>query len=158
MMSMRMLLLVLLTLSASACAIQRAEVAARAQREMVGITKSSLLSCAGTPIRQERSEGLEFLTFAGGGEIVNTATITANTSSTEMNSRVGSVFDPVSSKVTTSTSSSSTSATARSQRRYCEATFVLKEGIVQKVSYQGRTGGALTKGEQCAFIVENCVK
>ena len=48
--------------------------------------------------------------------------------------------------------------TGRTNRRYCEATFALKDGIVQRVNYQGRTGGLLTKGEQCAFIVENCVK
>ena len=27
----------------------------------------------------------------------------------------------------------------------------------EKLLYTGRTGGILTKGEQCAFVVENCV-
>ena len=49
-------------------------------------------------------------------------------------------------------------AVATTARRYCEATFVLKDGMVQQVNYQGRTGGLLTKGEQCGFIVENCVQ
>lgn len=41
---------------------------------------------------------------------------------------------------------------------YCEATFTLKDGIVKKITYHGRTGGLLTKDEQCAFIIENCLK
>ncbi len=45
-----------------------------------------------------------------------------------------------------------------SQRRYCEVTFVLDNGVVKKVNYQGRTGGLISKGEQCAFVVENCVR
>ena len=115
------------------CAIQRAEIASRAQTELVGMSKKDLLLCAGVPLRQERVEDLEFLSFAGGGDSVGSA-------------------------VATSTSSSTAIAVGKSTHRYCEATFVLKNGIVQKVNYQGRTGGLLTKGEQCAFIVENCVK
>jgi hypothetical protein len=115
------------------CAIQRAEIASRAQTELVGISKKDLLLCAGVPLRQERVEDLEFLSFAGGGDSVGSA-------------------------VATSTSPGTVVAVGKSTHRYCEATFVLKNGIVQKVNYQGRTGGLLTKGEQCAFIVENCVK
>ena len=114
-------------------AIQRVEIASRAQTELVGMSKKDLLLCAGVPLRQERVEDLEFLSFAGGGDLV------------------GSTF-------ATGTSPSSAVAVGKSTHRYCEATFVLKNGIVQKVNYQGRTGGLLTKGEQCAFIVENCVK
>jgi len=35
---------------------------------------------------------------------------------------------------------------------------VLRDGIVEKVNYTGRTGGYATQGEQCAFVVENCVR
>jgi hypothetical protein len=115
------------------CAIQRAEIASRAQIELVGMSKKDLLLCAGAPLREERAEDLEFLTFAGGGDSVGSA-------------------------VATSTSPNTAMAVSKSAHRYCEATFVLKNGMVQKVNYQGRTGGLLTKGEQCAFIVENCVK
>ena len=41
----------------------------------------------------------------------------------------------------------------RAPQRDCEAAFILKDGIVQEVSYKGRT-----EGERCAFIVENCLK
>jgi len=82
---------------------------------------------------EERIDGLEFLTFGGGGDSVGTA-------------------------VATSTSPNTAVAVGKSAHRYCEATFVLKDDIIQCVNYQGRTGGLLTKGEQCAFIVENCVR
>ncbi len=112
---------------------QRAEIATRAQSELVGMHKKDLLSCAGVPHRQERIDGLEFLTFSGGGDHVGGAVITQTSPSTAI-------------------------ATGRSSRRYCEATFVLRDGVVQKVNYQGRTGGLITKGEQCAFVVESCLK
>lgn len=37
-------------------------------------------------------------------------------------------------------------------------TFVIDEDKVIKVNYAGRTGGYATAGEQCAFVVQNCVK
>ncbi|MDZ4383303.1 MAG: hypothetical protein U0937_01530, partial [Thermodesulfovibrionia bacterium] len=97
------------------------------------MSKRDLLSCAGVPVRQERADDLEFLTYAGGGD----------------SQSVGYV---------TKTSPSSAVAISKRHQRYCEATFILKDGIVQKINYQGRTGGILTKGEQCAFIVENCLE
>jgi hypothetical protein len=124
---------VLCGLVMAGCAFRRAAIANRAQTELVGMSKKDLFLCAGVPLRQERVEDLEFLTFAGGGDSVGSATAI-------------------------STSPDTAVAFGRSTRRYCEATFVLKNGVVQKVNYQGRTGGLLTKGEQCAFIVEDCVK
>ncbi len=125
--------IILCSFMAVSCAVQRAEIASRAQVELIGMSKKDLLLCAGVPLRQERAEDLEFLTFAGGGDSVGSA-------------------------VATGTSPNTAIAVGKSAHRYCEATFVLKNGAVQKVNYQGRTGGLLTKGEQCAFIVENCVK
>lgn len=124
---------VVLVVSFSGCTFQRAGLASRAQTELVGMSKKELLSCAGVPVRQERVDDLEFLTYSGGGDSVGAA-------------------------VATSTSPSTAIATGKRTHRYCEVTFVLKDGVVQKVNYQGRTGGLLTKGEQCAFIVENCLK
>lgn len=116
------------------CAVQqRAEMATRAQSELIGMSKKDLFSCAGVPQRQAHVDDLELLTFSGGGDSVGGA-------------------------VATQTSPSTAVASGKTTRRYCEATFVLKDGVVQKVNYQGRTGGLLSKGEQCAFIVEHCVK
>lgn len=125
--------LIICAIAFAGCAVQRAQIATRAQTELIGMSKKDLLSCAGVPLRQDHADDLEFLSFAGGGDSVGTA-------------------------VATSTSSTTAVAVGKSAHRYCEATFVLQNGIVQKVNYQGRTGGLVTKGEQCAFIVENCLK
>ena len=120
-------------LAVSGCAVQRANTANRARSDMVGMSKVDLLSCAGVPVRQAQAEGLEFLTYAGGGDNLNAGVVT----STSQNTAIG---------------------IGKSAHKYCEATIVLKDGFVQRVNYQGRTGGLLTQGEQCAFIVENCVR
>ncbi|MGA3084039.1 MAG: hypothetical protein ABSE95_04540 [Thermodesulfobacteriota bacterium] len=117
----------------SGCAAShRSEIASRAQTELIGMSKKDLLSCAGVPVRQERVDDLEFLTYTGGGDSVATG-------------------------YATQTSPSSAVVVSKRHHRYCEATFILKEGKVEKINYQGRTGGLITKGEQCAFIVENCL-
>lgn len=125
--------LALLASVLAGCAVQRAQTAARGRSELVGMTKGELLSCAGVPARQDRADGLEFLTYTSGGDSVGTA-------------------------VASQTSPSTAVAVGKSARRYCEATFVLRNEIVERINYQGRTGGLLTQGEQCAFVVENCLK
>lgn len=96
----------------SACTFQRAGLAARAQMELVGMTKKELLSCAGVPVRQERVDDLDFLTYSGGGDSVGAA-------------------------VATSTSPSTAIATGKRTQRYCEATFVLKDGVCSKGKLSG---------------------
>ena len=126
-------LLLPLFVGLSSCAIQRAEIASRARKELVGMSKKNLLTCAGVPSRQDRFEDLEFLTYTGARDTVGTGA--ANSSSSNV------MFGAY-----------------RAAQRDCEATFILKDGIVQNVSYLGRTEGLLTKGEQCAFIVESCLQ
>jgi hypothetical protein len=115
------------------CALQRADIANRARTEMVGMSKKDLLMCAGEPLRKNKLDGIELLTYIGGSESVYGGSVI----SAPQNSAVGF---------------------GKSVHLYCEATFAIKEGVVQKVSYQGRTGGQSSQGEQCAFIVGNCVK
>src|SRR5689334_22895825 len=40
---------------------------------------------------------------------------------------------------------------------YCGPSFVLKDGVVESVNYQDRAGFP-AKGEQCALLLENCLK
>jgi len=108
--------LLLIAFLLSGCVFHRVEMASRAKSELIGMSKEDLLMCAGVPIKQEKIDELEFLTYSGSG------------------GDLGKILYS------------------------CEATFVLKDGIVKKINYQGDTGGPLTKDEQCAFIVENCLK
>ena len=50
------------------CAVhQRIKTAERGSTEMVGLSKAELLSCAGVPVRSEKVDDLEFLTYSSGG-------------------------------------------------------------------------------------------
>ena len=132
-MNTRLMVAIITICLISGCAAhRRAEIASRAKTELIGMSKKDLLSCAGVPVRQERADDLEFLTYTGGG-------------------------DSVESGYATQTSPSSAVVVSNRHHRYCEATFILKDGKVDKINYSGRTGGRSTKGEQCAFIVENCL-
>lgn len=42
------------------------------------------------------------------------------------------------------------------RRRSCTVSIVMMNGTVSRVNYSGPTGGVLTKGEQCAYAVQNC--
>jgi hypothetical protein len=125
-------ILLLFFLSACAAKFERAEIAQRAQAELVGMPKAELFACAGVPIRSATANDTEFLTYAGGGDATSAA---VGTGANGMGTAVMS-----------------------SQHRYCEVTFALRNGVIEKVNYTGRTGGYASQGEQCAFVVQNCVK
>ena len=40
----------------------------------------------------------------------------------------------------------------------CDVTITLSDGRVSKVDYRGDTGGLLTKGWACYYVVEDCVQ
>ena len=126
-----MFLVSLLLLGCAGSKFHRAEVATRAKAELVGMSKKDLLSCAGVPVRSQQVEGIEFLTYVGGGDNVGYAS--------------------------GGTGSSAAGGVIAMHKRYCEVTFVLKDGKVEKLNYTGRTGGWATKDEQCAFVIENCL-
>jgi len=127
---MRLIMVTLLASLTMACfgKFERAEIADRAQTELIGMSKKDVFLCAGVPEHEEKVDDLEFLTYDSGGDSSSVGHLSNNT------------------------------AVIATHRLYCEVTFVLKDGAVTKVNYQGRTGGLATKGEQCAFVVENCLK
>jgi len=44
------------------------------------------------------------------------------------------------------------------RKRSCEINVIFKKDYVVNIMYSGRTGGILTRGEQCAYAVSNCVR
>jgi len=88
--------------------------------------------CAGVPGRSQQVDEMEFFTYHSGGDSVGFAR------------RGGSAFSKRWGAISV-------------RKRYCEVTFALENGVIKKVSYVGRTGGLITEGEQCAFILQNCV-
>jgi hypothetical protein len=111
---------------------ERSEVARTAQTQMIGMSRHDLLMCAGVPIREVKDGTTDFMAYSGGGDSTAVATGVTN--------------------------GSTSTILASSKHRYCEVTFVLDDDKIVKVEYAGRTGGYATSGEQCAFVVANCVK
>jgi hypothetical protein len=115
----------------SACAVQRAQIAKDAQTSLVGLSKAELIMCAGAPVRADSVGDMEVLTYAGGGDLK------------------GSIAG--------GGDGGAGGGALSIEHRYCEVSFILENGQVTRINYGGRTGGLLTKGEQCAFVVENCM-
>jgi len=40
----------------------------RAKSELIGMSREDLVMCAGVPVKQEKFDDVEFLTYSGGGE------------------------------------------------------------------------------------------
>jgi hypothetical protein len=50
------------------------------------------------------------------------------------------------------------SGTGMAQQGQCSASLVFQRGRLTRLNYTGRTGGLATQGEQCGFIIANCLK
>jgi len=109
----------------------RADLAERAKMELVGKSKKDILMCAGVPVRSQQVENMEFMTYYSGGDS--------------------------DAYVAGGAGSSAGGGAVSVKKRYCEVTFALRDGVVERVNYAGRTGGLITEGEQCAFVLQNCL-
>lgn len=128
------LVLLLSAVILSGCAstkFGRADLAKRAKVELVGKSKKDILMCAGVPARSQQVEDMEFLTYYSGGDS--------------------------DAYVAGGSGSSAGGGAVSVKHRYCEVTFILRDGVVEKLNYVGRTGGLITEGEQCAFVLQNCM-
>jgi hypothetical protein len=121
----------ILSLIAS-CAIQRAEIATKAQSSMIGMSKQQILQCMGAADSTQIVGVVESWKYHSGGESHATTNI----------SNYGEF------------ATASTSVT----KRYCEVNILFSNDSVTNINYSGRTGGLLSKGEQCAYAVSNCVR
>jgi len=121
------------TLALVGCANPRSEAAARAGTELVGMPKEMLYSCAGVPDRTQLVGDAERLTYARG------------TTYTHVETDYDDVFIGGRRFVRPQT-------TVHRQNFQCEATFTLRDGVVEKLDYSD--GRDL---ELCGTIVETCV-
>ena len=117
---------------ATACALQRAEVARNAQEQMIGLSKEKILACMGPPANRLAEGSTEVWSYASGNGMTE-----------------GSVF--------VSGGNGFASGSGVSTRRFCQINVVMTNGSVSRVNYSGPTGGLLSAREQCAFAVANCV-
>ncbi|MFS2009246.1 hypothetical protein ACCD06_05170 [Azospirillum sp. CT11-132] len=125
------------------CANPAADEALAAQTALIGMSKATLLSCAGVPERQATVGNQEFFTYRSSRIVSYPSTPPIGyyggwgwpyygygygwpSYGYEVNS-----FD-------------------------CEATFSLRNGVVERVVYGGASGGSARLG-QCYAIVQNCM-
>lgn len=144
-----------LCLLAAACtASERAEEAEVAQQAIVGISRTQLLACAGTPDRSRQIVDGEVLTYesqrVGRPIDAGTPVFTNSTrSSVVSGSTAGAAFG----------SPSPIERDIRSD--YCEASFTIIDGTVTSVDYRSpggfRIAGFGTQHSECADIVASCL-
>jgi hypothetical protein len=130
------------------CAIQRAVVANQAQDKMIGLSKEEVLACMGPPANKMAEAATEVWSYGSGdGRTTTFSTARSRTTGDITRQPGGADF----------TANTRGTGTAVSTSRFCTVNVVMSEGRVSRVNYAGPTGGLLTQGEQCAFVVKNCV-
>ncbi len=101
---------------------------------MVGLSKERILACMGPPATKATEGGTEVWSYNSGNGYIDTQGTATN---------FGHGF---------------ASFGGVSTARFCTVNLVMNNGIVSQVNYVGPTGGLLTKGEQCSYAIDNCVK
>ncbi|MBP2227770.1 hypothetical protein J2847_001052 [Azospirillum agricola] len=126
----------------AACANPAADQALMAQTALVGMPKATLLSCAGVPDRQATVDNREFFTYRS-VRIASYPSPGVGLYGTGWGPHYGYGWG----------------WPAYGSEVYsfdCDATFSLRNGVVERVTYGGSSGGATRLG-QCYAIIQNCL-
>ncbi|WP_448205906.1 hypothetical protein [Azospirillum sp. sgz302134] len=123
-----------------ACANPAADQAIFAQNALIGLPKQTLLSCAGVPDRQATSGNLEFFTYHSGRLVSYPAW-----------GGYGGYWWPYYGYGPGWPGGYYDVASID-----CEATFTLRNGVVERIVYGGASSGSSRLG-QCYTIVQNCL-
>lgn len=134
---MRYFLIVLLLASAGCAAYERSREATQAQSRMLGLRDDQVRQCAGPPSTVERRGDSEIWVYQSGGEDVRRDTTPTGFGRGETGLSPGA--DPL-------------------PKRNCTIRLTMRNQRVTRVNYYGVTGGVFSQGEQCAFIVANCLR
>jgi hypothetical protein len=143
------------------CSIQRAQTATTAQAQMIGMSKGDVLACMGVPGDKAIEGSVEVWSYAAGnGRTDSFSSSTSNTlasvNAQAQSTRVGNTKYATGSAIGSSQTNSF--GVGSSRARFCTVSVVMTNGQVSRVNYSGPTGGLITKGEQCAYAVENCLR
>jgi hypothetical protein len=100
---------------------------------MIGMSKEQVFACMGPPASKAVEGETEVWSFnSGNGATVASASVVGQ--------------------------NGFATGVARSSNRFCIVNVTMVNGSVSRMNYVGPTGGLLTQGEQCAFVLQNCVK
>jgi hypothetical protein len=138
---MRVAIGLVAAIALTGCAIQRAQLSQDAKAQMIGKSKEQVLACMGIPNNKAVEGATEVWSYNSG----NGYTEGTSVGSATLNRGYGyaSLFG---------------SSSSVSQSRFCTINVTMASGRVQQLNYTGPTGGLLTEGEQCAFVLQNCVQ
>ncbi|ALG72489.1 hypothetical protein VY88_32745 [Azospirillum thiophilum] len=126
------------------CANPAADEALVAQTALIGMPKETLLSCAGVPERQAAVDNREFFTY-------RSSRLVSYPSPPPLGYYGGGWGWPYHGY------GYGGAGYGYEVSSYdCEATFSLRNGVVERVVYGGTSGGSARLG-QCYAIVQNCV-
>ena len=126
------------------CAVERAATAQQARQDLIGKSKAEIIACAGVPSSTIKEGQVEVLAYQYDGDVQVFQSSTAEAIGTRSDNTVRTTGFGL--------------GVSSVRRRQCIANFVFENGRLKQLNYSGRTGGVLTQGEQCAFIVSNCVQ
>lgn len=133
----------------SSCAMQRAEDAEAAQKQMIGMAKEDVFACMGIPNKKGHEGETDIWVYKSGNDYKE-----RDGSSTRFSGR-NSVKDG---DITDSLTSSLGFSDSTQDKRFCNVQIVMKNDFVKAVHYTGPTGGFMTDDEQCGYAVRNCIK
>jgi hypothetical protein len=119
---------------------------------MIGLTAEQVLTCMGAPAQTAKQGATEVWNYPSGGQIDSFGTTSAYGQGS------GTLTTTGSNGFYSGQAYGSSFSSGVSAARYCVVNVVITSGRVTAVNYQGRTGGLLTEGEQCAYAVSNCVR
>lgn len=128
--------------SLTACANPSADQALFAQNALVGMPKGTLLSCAGVPDRQAAVDNREYFTYRS-ARIVSypSPAVGLYGGGWGPHYGYGLGFPAYGSEISSFD---------------CDATFSLRNGVVERIVYGGSSGGSARLG-QCYAIIQNCL-
>jgi len=113
------------------CIFERSQEAKEARTQLIGMSRSQILACAGQPRSTVKDGDLEVFSYYVGApnydEILG--------------------IKPTDAQRITGTS----------QPKNCRVRIMFRSGIVDKVDYSGNTGGLFSRDETCASVINRCL-
>ena len=108
--------------------------AERAQTELIGMRRTGLVSCAGSPSETKQENGAEILFYRASLD----RTVAIDTLRTA--------------------GSPTPSDSMQTYSRYCEARFTLVNGTVTAITMSGRSGAGREDQSVCGTVLQRCLR
>ena len=129
----------------ASCANPRADEALFAQQAFIGMPKKTLLSCAGVPERSTAIENMEYFTYTSTRTVAYQSYTPFMGPGRYYGYGYGYPFY------------GGYAPTYDFRSFSCQATFTLRNGVVERLVYGGPEGIGPSQLAQCQTIVENCL-